>query len=116
MGELLSGSVRREAAPLPVTVGFSPHAAILSKQTGHHSSTGAPKPRCLLSILRSQSSSPPPLLPILTVGAPFGSRQHYLPVLLSPNGDFHALQQNGHSFILGAGLGGWNSLSTSSTG
>ena len=46
--------------PLPVTVGFSTHAAILSKQTGHHSSTGAPKPRCLMSILRSQSSSPPP--------------------------------------------------------
>src|SRR5437899_11289419 len=39
-----------------LTVGFSTHAAILSKQTGHHSSTGAPKPRCLMSILRSQSS------------------------------------------------------------
>jgi hypothetical protein len=62
--------------PLTVTVSFSTHSAELSKQTGHHLSTGAQKPRCKMSICGAGHPRPLPLLPILTVGAAFRSGQH----------------------------------------
>lgn len=90
MGELLSGSVRREVAP------FAGNSSLLDPFRKTVKTNRSPfidrRPKAAMQDVDLPEPvilAPSPLLPILTVGAVLGSRHHYLTGMAKPERRFH---------------------------
>jgi hypothetical protein len=89
MGELLSGSVRREVAP------FAGNSRLLDPFRKTVKTNRSPfidrRPKAAMQDVDLPEPvilAPSPLLPILTVGAVLGSRHHYLTGMAKPERRF----------------------------